>query len=167
MTGFLYRSTPTGLLREGIVKKYAEKSQAKARMGSVLQNARFIHYGTARHQGRRKGLGSSPFPDRGSLTRDALLQVISVLQRRFSLSDSSCSCLTTIVLERWNITRNETSYPGRSRESFLVRHCPESHLSWKRRNKIMLIAVEDGVRNEPHGAILLPSPANQAAQQAK
>jgi hypothetical protein len=78
------------------------------------------------------------------------------------LSDS-CSCLTTIVLERWIITRNETSYPGRSRESFLVRHCSESHLSWKRRNKIMLIDVEDGVRNEPHGAILLPSPANQAA----
>lgn len=125
-------------------------------------------YGTARHQGRRKALGSSPFPDRGSLTRDAESSLFLCCRDEF-LCQTLTSCLTTKCSGTLEYHKErDTSYPSISRESFLVRHSVQSHtLSWKRRCKIMLIAVEDGVRNEPHGAILLPSPANQAAQQAK
>lgn len=157
------RATP-GRHREKICR-----AKAKARMGSVLQNARFIHYVWDRPPPRKKeGLGIESIPRLGDLDERCRVKLFLCCSDRF-LCQTLTSCLTTKCSGTLEYHKErDTSYPGISRESFLVRHlfkvtpCLE-----KEETKIMLIAVEDGVRNEPHGAILLPSPANQAAQQAK
>jgi len=103
---------------------------AKARMGSVLQNARFIHYVWDRPPPRKKeGLGIESIPRSGEFDERCRVKLFLCCSDRF-LCQTLTSCLTTKCSGTLEYHKErDTSYPGISRESFLVRHfCSESHL---------------------------------------